>query len=326
MNKKKTYLVVLQWILVVAAYAYLIYRLATFDDYNSFLQQFRSASYWQWVTFVMALAFFPLNILCEAVKWKYLLQEVEPMSLSEAQRQTYFGFVGAFLTPSRIGDYPARVTMLHDKSQWLTAIGLGFVGTLALAFLQVLCGLPACIIIFTDILPRAPYTTPLAVICTISLLLQFLLIAFYPSICSRILQYPVKKEKIRLLLQTLAGFSHQRFFTTCLLSALRYAVYCLQLWCVLYFCGINLGLYNSVLAITAYYLLVTITPSVPIADAAVRGSWSIIIFGAFTPNIAGVAMAAVLLWILNSILPMITGTFMKKSENKTPLTSISTSR
>ena len=78
------------------------------------------------------------------------------------------------------------------------------------------------------------------------------------------------------------------------------------------FCGINLSPLQALVAITAYYLLVTVTPSVPIADAAVRGSWSIIIFGAFTDNIAGVAIAAILLWVLNSILPMIVGTFEKK--------------
>ena len=312
MKKKQIYFTILQWILVTAAYGYLAYRLSTFDDYASLLLHFKNAGWLQWSSLTIAVILFPLNIFCEAAKWRYLLREVEPMSLGEAQRQTYFGFVGAFLTPSRLGDYPARVMFLRDKSNWLTAVALGFVGTLALAFIQVLCGLPACIILFNTVIEQQEYRISLTILCVCILILQIVMIVFYPVLSERLLSLPLKHEKFRLLLRTLAHFSHKQFFLTCMLSILRYVVYCLQLWCVLLFCGVQLDMYEAFVTITAYYLLVTITPSVPIADAAVRGSWSIVIFGAFTTNIAGVAMAAVLLWLLNSILPMIVGTFVRK--------------
>ena len=312
MSNKKKYLQWVQWLLVVAAYAYLIYRLVTYDNYSSLVDHFHSAGVWQYVALVCAIALFPINILAESLKWRYLLSEIEPMSIQEALRQTYFGFVGAFLTPSRLGDYPARVTLMHDKSNWLSAITLGFIGTLALAFVQVLCGLPSCIYLFSTIITNPAYRLPLVIICSLTLLLQIVFILFYPNITRWLLRCPLKYKKMRLTLEAISRFSHQRFLTTCLLSVLRYAVYCLQLWCVMVFCGINLSPLQALVAITAYYLLVTVTPSVPIADAAVRGSWSIIIFGAFTDNIAGVAIAAILLWVLNSILPMIVGTFEKK--------------
>ena len=76
------------------------------------------------------------------------------------------------------------------------------------------------------------------------------------------------------------------------------------------FCGIVHSPLEALIAIPSYYLLVTVTPSVPIADAAVRGSWSVIIFSLFTQNIAAIAIAAILLWILNTILPMIVGTLI----------------
>lgn len=314
MEHKKIYLKIAQWVLVAAAYAYLIYRLLTFDDYATLMAHFQHAGWRQWVCLAVAVILFPLNILCEAQKWQYLLREIEPMTLWEAQRQTYFGFVGAFLTPGRLGDYPARVTLLRDKSQWVTAIGLGFIGTLALAFVQVLCGLPACIVLFSNIIDKVSYKIPLIVLCALVLLLQLLIIVFYPQMARWMLRHPLKQEKLNLMFGTLADFSHRRFLTTCLISLMRYAVYCLQLWCVMVFCGIDLTLYEALLAITAYYALVTITPSVPVADAAVRGSWSIVIFGAFTNNIAGVAIAAILLWMLNSILPMIVGSVVRKHE------------
>ena len=59
---------------------------------------------------------------------------------------------------------------------------------------------------------------------------------------------------------------------------------------------------------------VTVVPTVPVADAAVRGSVGVLIFGAFTDNTAGVALAAILLWLLNTIVPTIVGTLVKPVE------------
>ena len=109
------------------------------------------------------------------------MQDIEPMSVREAQRQTYFGFIGAFLTPSRLGDYPARVTMMQNKDRWLEAITLGFIGTLALAFLQVICGMPSSIII----LERVGGLRWVEWLCAVILLLQIITIVFYPILSEK---------------------------------------------------------------------------------------------------------------------------------------------
>ena len=58
----------------------------------------------------------------------------------------------------------------------------------------------------------------------------------------------------------------------------------------------------------------TVVPTVPVADAAVRGSVGVLIFRAFTDNTAGVALAAIVLWILNTIVPAIIGTLVRQKE------------
>ena len=304
-RKGKNILRAVQWILVVLAYGYLIYRLATYHDWQSLADDFRQAGTWQYLSLAAAVLLFPLNILLESIKWRYLLREVEPMTIREAQRQTYFGFIGAFLTPSRLGDYPARVTMMHNRNKWLTAITLGFVGTLALAFLQVLCGMPSCIML----LERLGGFRWVEVICCLVLILQVVIIIFFP-ILSRIFAEKTHPGKVHDTLVVLGSFSHKRFLTTMFLSALRYVVWSVQLWLVLEFCGIHLTMVDALISIPAYYLLVTVTPSVPVADAAIRGSWSMVVFNVFSDNIPGIAIAAVLLWFLNTILPMLVGTFL----------------
>jgi hypothetical protein len=57
-----------------------------------------------------------------------------------------------------------------------------------------------------------------------------------------------------------------------------------------------------------YYLLVTITPNVPIVEVGVRGAWAMLLFG--TPN---AALAGVLLWVINTLLPCISWFFIRKT-------------
>lgn len=302
---------VIQWLLVVAAYGYLAYRLAVYDDWGSLSEYFRGAGWRQYISLMVAVLLFPVNILFESMKWRYLMSDIEKMSLLDAQRQTYFGFIGAFLTPSRLGDYPARVTMMENRSRWAEAVALGFVGTLALAFLQVMAGMPSCI----SLLERVGGLVWLEWLCVLVLVVQIVVIVFYPAL-SRRLAERTEEGKMRDTLVVLSKFSHKRFGMTLLLSALRYAVYCLQLWLVLLFCGIELSLCEALVAIPAYYLLVTVTPSVPVADAAVRGSWSVVIFSQFTESVPQIAIAAILLWMLNTILPMLVGTVMTGMKDK----------
>jgi hypothetical protein len=60
-----------------------------------------------------------------------------------------------------------------------------------------------------------------------------------------------------------------------------------------------------------YYLLVTITPNVPIAEIGVRGAWAIAVFG--TPQ---AAIAAVVLWVINTLLPCLGWLFLRKKTIK----------
>ncbi|MBR1808986.1 MAG: flippase-like domain-containing protein [Paludibacteraceae bacterium] len=306
--KRSNILKALQWLLVAAAYGYLGYRLAVYDDWQSLYVQFGSAGVWQYICLTAAVLLFPLNILFESMKWQYLMRDIEPMTIGEAQRQTYFGFIGAFVTPSRLGDYPARVSMMQSKNRWLEAVTLGFTGTLALAFLQVMAGMPSCILLLENIGGMRWVEW----LCGAVWVLQVLTIVFYRYL-SRQLSVHIREGKIKDTLEQLSRFSHKRFLITLLYSFLRYVVYCIQLWLVLEFCGIHLSFTESLAAIPAYYLLVTVTPSVPVADAVVRGSWSVVIFSMYSDNIPAIAVAAVLLWLLNTILPILVSTLLPKN-------------
>lgn len=320
---------VLSIIIAVLAYGYLLYRLITYDHYADFAQQFLHADAKQMAALAVAVLLFPFNILAEALKWRYLLRGVYPMKLREALRQVYAGTTGAFITPARLGEYPTRVTLFRagaphcgtakeestvsgctDKATssdtrglYASAVALGFVGSFALSSLQVIVGVPAAMRIMS-----------VGQQVWLMNLLIFIVYLLTPCICRALSRHdmpdPKTYPRLARCLSAIADISIGQLLHTLLLSALRYTIYCTQLALVLYFCGITTTIPDLLVAIAAYYMLVTVTPSVPMADIGIRGSWAMVIFSNFTQNAPAILITTLLLWIINSVIPMLIGSLL----------------
>ncbi len=303
-------------LLVVAAYAYLIYTFITFENYPALIAHFRHAGWKQFGALAVAAGLIPVNFLCEAIKWKFLLRKLEPMSIREAQRQVYYGFVGAMLTPERLGDYPTRVTRIADKNKWLPAIALGFVGSMGLSTVNMSGGLLS--LLFSGLEVGGENKDKVLVV-SIALLVFFVGVVLLLPAWARRKETSVKgniegEKWWQKMLFIMKDFAAWEFPAVIGISLLRYVVYCAQLLLVLIFCGVNLTMAQYLTIIPIHYLFVTVVPTVPVADAAVRGSVGVLIFGAMTSNTAGVAIAAIVLWVLNTIIPCIIGTLVKPNQ------------
>lgn len=309
----KIWLKLFNALLITAAYAYLIYVLVTFDHYDEFIAHFRSAGILEWSSIVLCIALFPVNILAEAWKWRYLIKDVEQITLVEAQKQVYYGFVGAFLTPERLGDYPTRVTRIADKEKWLPAITLGFAGSMALSTVNISGGVLS--LLFSGAELPGISTRTVLLLAAAFILFFIVLLFLLPSVARWLDGRKEWGKTMRTFIDAIKAFPPMRFPVLVGQSFVRYAVYATQLFLALRFCGVDLEPLTYLVVIPLHYLFVTLTPTVPAADAAVRGGVGALIFGFFTPNTAGVALAAILLWLINSILPMLVGTFVGKKRD-----------
>lgn len=297
-------------LLFIAAYAYLTYVLVTFDHYDELFSHFRCAGVFEWSCLLASFALFPANIYLEAWKWRYLLKDIEPISMAESQKQVYLGFVGAFLTPERLGDYPARVTRISDRAKWLPAITIGFAGSMALSTVNICCGVLALLFSGAEL----PGVSTRAILLTaVGFIAFFVLLLFLLPAIARWLESRRQWAKtMQTFISSVRSFPPMRFPALVGMSFCRYIVYAVQLLLVLLFCGVVLPPATYLEVLPLHYLFVTLTPTVPAADAAVRGGVGALIFGFFTPNTAGVALAVILLWLINSIFPMIVGTWVGK--------------
>ncbi len=282
---------VLQWVIMLAAYSFLVYTLCTFEHYSDFVCFFRAASVRHYVALGVCLALMPLNLLLEAWKWQTLLKPIEAMGIGEALRQVCYGMAGAFVTPYRIGDYPARVLLLKDKSHYVPAMTLAVVGSVALTAVILMLGIPAFALSFTDFQGYFTWNGK-TYLWVVSLLLCLLLLvlALVPFMGKR---YGIKYSDCGIIL---------------LQSLLRYLYFSVQLWLILYACGVLLSPMVAIVSIPLYYLFVTVTPNMPIADVGIRGAWAVFVFGQYMPDVeASIILATTCLWIINTLLPVLFG-------------------
>lgn len=309
MKPKSLYMRVFNILLTVAAYGYLVYRLLVFDGYAALAESWRMAGSEQWVCLLAAVLLVPLNVVCEAWKWQTLLHDVEPMGIREAQRQVYYGYVGAFVTPYRAGDYPARVLLLRNSAVWSAAVALGLVGSVALLIVEVCLGVPAVVLL-------ANYGTGIDVRSVlIATAVVVALLVLVPVCLKRLAHREWRSEQLKRMFGALVQLTWKRLMEVLVISLLRYAIWAVQLTLVLCFCGVVLTPMQLLLTIPTYYLLLGVVPSVPVADVAVRGTLSIVVFGVFSPNTAGIAIAIVVIWVINTLLPMVVGTVVGTGSN-----------
>lgn len=302
--KKKHLYTALATLFALVAYAFVGYELVVFDGYAALGERLRTAGAGQYVCLALCVGLMPINLWFEAWKWQYLLRRIAPITRREALRQVCTGMAGAFVTPYRIGDYPTRILLLKQKEQWLSALGMALVGSFALTLVIVVCGLPALGAFFAS-----THLQPLVGVFVAAggLLLLLLLSPLLQRLCRR-WGTADKQNKIRLLLAELGQISGKEFASVCGLSLLRYCCFSLQLLLALRFCGVQLDEVQWLTAIPLYYLLVTISPNIPMADAGIRGAWAIFVFGHFSPEASvPAALAAGILWLINTVLPVMVG-------------------
>ena len=288
---KRTVYYIIEWIIALAGCGFLIYKLVTFDDYASLVETLRSMGVKQWSALVLCLLLMPLNMGLEAWKWRTLI----PMSWSEAHRQVYYSKLAGLITPWRLGEYPAR-GLLMEKSQWGNVLSMGAVGSATMTAAIIIAGLfsIALLILTNHISLVGSVILPLWLFFVgILLVVLILALLFAP-----------------LLLRRWTTVSHKLILISTAQSFVRLACWCVQLALVLYSLGAlgNLGLLEIIGLTAVYYLLVTITPNVPIAEVGVRGSWAIVVFGS-----VNAAFAGVLLWGINTLLPCVVWPFCRKN-------------
>ena len=294
MGQRRIYHIV-EWVVALAACGWLVWKMATYDDYATLWSQLQGMNRMQWAAIGLCIALMPVNMSLEAWRWRFLMNgssKVESISWREAHRQVYYSKLAGLITPWRIGEYPARALM---QGEWRKTLSMGAVGSATMTAVIIVAGLAAWIITdfrFKILDLRFSYLTGVAII----LLLLGVGMYFAPR-----------------LLRRWAVVSHRLVAISMGQSVVRLLCWSVQLTLILWAVDglVDEGISGLVANTFVYYLLVTITPNVPIAEVGVRGAWAIAVFGTMNAALAGV-----LLWGINTLLPCVVWLGMKVESKK----------
>ena len=313
MTKRQIYRII-EWSVAIAACGYLIWRLATYEDYASLTASLRAMGWKEWGALVLCVALMPVNMAIEAWRWYSLMNEGvkelknervkelknERLTFREAQRQVYYSKLAGLITPWRLGEYPARGVLITNERMnelgseriWPKVLSMGVVGSATMTFAIVLAGAGA-IALGALSLEIGNWKLENEYIYLVGAVMLLLVVGL--ALAPR-------------LLKRWATVSHGLILKSVGQSLVRLVCWCVQLALVLWALGAFSFQPSAISSLFIYYLLVTITPNVPIAEVGVRGAWAIVVFGT-----ANAALAGVILWAINTLLPCLIWPFLRKN-------------
>ena len=175
---------------------------------------------------------------------------------------------------------------LGSERIWPRVLAMGAVGSATMTFAIVLAGVPAIMANGEWLMVNGEWWIAVGVI----LLLLVVGLALAPR-----------------LLRQYAEVSYGLIIKSVGQSLVRLICWCVQLALVLWTLEAFSFQPSVISSLFIYYLLVTITPNVPIAEVGVRGAWAIVVFGS-----VNAAFAGVLLWVTNTLLPCLGWFFFRK--------------
>ena len=280
---KKTLFYIIEWGVALAACVWLVWKMVTYDNYAALWESLRAMNFQHYIALLICIALMPLNMTLEAWRWKTLV----PMSWHDAHYQVYYSKLAGLITPWRLGEYPARALL---RNEWAQTLSMGAVGSATMTAAIIIAGL--CSLGILGLLGSLEPLVNGAYALLVAFILLLLIVAL--ALAPRLLRRWATVSR-RLILISLAQ------------SLVRLLCWCVQLALVLY----ALGAYQSPITnyqLPIYYLLITVTPSVPIAEVGVRGAWAIVVFDSMNAAFAGV-----LLWGINTLLPCLIWPFLRKN-------------
>ncbi len=300
-------------------YDQLIYEKDISSGFDVFLEI--SSGFLTSIFLLVVVFLIPVNVFLESLKWKYLIDKLETVSLLNSIKAVLAGISVSMVMPNRVGDYLGRVFILK-KADRLQAVLATMLGSLAQLLTTFIFGMIALIFYYPEYFNIAygglSFWIYIGFIILIISTMTIMILAYLNfSVFSIIIKKVSGKyySKIEKYAQVFSWYNQRELLNVLLLSILRYGVFSFQFFLLLWFFGINVNYFVAMMLIAAIYLFMTIIPTIALTEIGVRGSISLFVFqhhfetvGFWSPEIAiGVVSASSILWLFNIIFPAIIG-------------------
>lgn len=250
-----------------------------------------------------------MNWWLEAMKWRLLIQHLEPISMWRSMKAVLSGVTIAIFTPNRVGEYGGRVFHLNQADR-IDAALLTIVGSYAQLVVTITTGIIAGIFFIPTYVGLGPIT-PMQY-NLIGLLLfgvcVFLVILFLNTrLLTVILNWLPIPKRLDHYAQVFQYHSFSTLWKVFLASLGRYVIFTFQFYLLLRIFHIEVGYVPAVMMISLTYFVMTAIPTIAITELGVRGSVAVYFIGLLTANVSNIFMASSMLWLINLAVPALIG-------------------
>ncbi len=252
----------------------------------------------------------------EARKWQLLVTPLEKISFRKAFYAILSGVSLSINTPNRIGEYGGRILYLRQSSR-LRAIAVTLVGSISQFIVTVVMGIAGLIFYIVHFEPALSPTAPMPHVWQKVILFAVVLIAavgllvyFRLGIVVTLFQRIRWLRRLRIYALVVTRFSGGLLVQVLLLSALRYLVFSAQYLILLDGVGVQMIWWQGLLIIFFIYLVMSLIPTIAIAELGVRGQVSLFFLGLLSINKIGIIVATLGIWLINLVIPAVAGSLL----------------
>ncbi len=325
----KSFNVLLSILIILVSYGFIYFRLFHKKEFDNLWGILREAFQNRPFFLVTLILLMLLNWSFEAWKWKYLLKKHENISLFKSLMAVFSGVTISIFTPNRIGEYIGRIFVLK-KTHPVNGALITILGSISQLVITIFFGLISALIFifsFTNYLDSYPLFIKVAIFIIVLTSVGVLLILYFNldliyNATSR-LKFKWVVRFLRFL-KIIISFSQRELFYILSISAIRYVVFSLQFYLLIYWLGLPIRVFDAFVLISLIFFVMAAVPTIALSELGVRGSVSVFLWEIYSNHIAIVdseesgliiLSASAFLWLINLMIPAIIGSFFMFSLN-----------
>lgn len=304
LNKNKVF-VIIKWIVMLTAYSFLIVKLARIEYWHELKITFQHIDFNRISLLILILVLLPLNWWLESVKWQCLMKKSLKLPIRSAVKSVLAGIGTGYISPNRVGDFAGRILYL-PKEYRVTGVVMSVLNSITQNIVITVFGVVGAVLFFSENYKDNGISSYLFWI-ELWIFITVLFVVLLPCLTKK-LKCGKWGKKIQEAVRSLSSFKFSDLLSVLWISTLRYGVYSVQYFLMLHFFQIEVTALQALIAIPTMYLFITFTPSLAAAEPAIRGSYAVLIFSAFSTNTIGIMLTGILVWLINFVVPMVLGT------------------
>ncbi len=303
-------------VVVLGVFAYQCVRVGQRLDWQAFVRALGRPGNWRYLA--LAVALMPVNWLLEARKWQLLLAPFLTWPFPKVLRATLAGVSVSAATPNRIGEIGGRL-LLARRGEYGGVVTSSLLGSVCQWVAFLLLAWPALVFTvgrFTQVQPLGEGLGRSLTLLGPGVVVAVLLGG--KPLVLRVLRWVEQRSgrSTAAIRTALTNVKFKLMARSCVYACLRFSVYCVQLYLLLWFFGLELPLGVGLAGIAAIYLVQAGIPLPPGLNFVTRTELGLLLWQVDAADGVAVLAAYTALFSVNVLLPSLPGYWLIVRKNR----------